>query len=417
MSGSLDEGALAALLGRPEVRRVLEILNGEGEETRIVGGAIRNALLGRVISDVDFATTATPDTVTARAEAAGLKAVPTGIEHGTVTIVARETPFEVTALREDVETHGRHATVRFGRDFEADAKRRDFTINALSLSSDGTIHDYVGGLADLRAHRVVFIGDPATRIREDYLRILRFFRFHAEYGAGPLDGRGFAAAVRERAGLAVLSRERIRVEFLKLLRARRAVEVMAELSHAGFAQAVLGGVAETGRLARVEAFERIEAQSRDPVRRLAALAVMTAEDAERLQERFRLSNAEHDRLVRYARVLATVRSWNEPVREGGIRRLVAEFGLEPVFDVFAAISGEPRPELEPDGRHALQGYRSGQIAVPRFPLRGADLLERGIPKGPEIGERLERAKKSWLADGCKEDEAARGRLIELALAP
>jgi poly(A) polymerase len=416
VSAALDETALSALLDRPDLRRVLATLNGTGEETRIVGGAVRNALLGRAISDVDFATTATPETVKARAEAAGLRVLPTGIEHGTLTILVDGAAFEVTTLREDVETHGRHATVRFGRDFRADAERRDFTINALSVGADGAVHDYVGGLADLRAQRVAFIGDPATRIREDFLRILRFFRFHAEYGQGPLDRAGFAAALREREGLSILSRERIRVEFLKLLRARRAVEVIRELSDAGFAERVLGGVVEAGRLARVDAFERIEAQSRDPVRRLAGLAVMVAEDVERLQERFRLSNAEHDRLAAYARVLAAARSRGGQIGEGEMRRLVAEFGLGPVFDVCAAIAGEPRPQFLPEGRHTLQRYRSGEVAIASFPLRGADLLARGIAKGPEIGERLERARRVWLDEGCGSDEAARRRLIEVALA-
>ena len=174
-----DRPLLAELLSRPALKRLIAALDGDGEETRIVGGAVRNALLGRPVADVDLATTATPDTVAARAKAAGFKPVPTGIAHGTVTVVADGAPYEVTTLREDVETHGRRATVRFGRDFRADAQRRDFTINALSVGADGTVHDHVGGLADLEAHRVVFIGEPAARIREDYLRILRFFRFHA----------------------------------------------------------------------------------------------------------------------------------------------------------------------------------------------------------------------------------------------
>jgi poly(A) polymerase len=245
-----QKAALAELLGRPALGRLLEILDCRGEETRIVGGAVRNALLGRPIADVDLATTATPVEVMARAEAAGFKAVPTGVEHGTVTVVAEGTPYEVTTLREDVETHGRRATVRFGRDFEADARRRDFTINALSLGLDGTVHDYVGGLADIASRRVVFIGEPAARIREDYLRILRFFRFNAEYSDGPLDPAGLSAALRERQGLAILSRERVRLEFLKLLAARRAVEVVETLALAGFALRIIRGVVELGRLSR-----------------------------------------------------------------------------------------------------------------------------------------------------------------------
>ena len=217
-----DEIALKRLLGDAALRRVLDAIDRDGDETRIVGGAVRDALTGRRIKEIDLATTATPELVLARAEAAGIRAIPTGLAHGTITLLVNGETFEATSLREDVDTDGRHAQVRFGRDFEADALRRDFTINALFLARDGRIFDYVGGLEDLAAGRVRFIGDPARRIREDYLRILRFFRFSAEFSDGPLDAEGLRAAMRERAGLARLSRERVRAELLKLLVARRA---------------------------------------------------------------------------------------------------------------------------------------------------------------------------------------------------
>jgi poly(A) polymerase len=407
--------ALADLLARPGLKRLLDVLNRDGEETRIVGGAVRNALLGRAIADVDLATTATPDVVTARARAAGFKAVPTGIEHGTVTVVAGGTPYEVTTLREDVETHGRRATVRFGRDFEADAARRDFTINALSLTADGTVHDSVGGLADLAAHRVAFIGEPAARIREDFLRILRFFRFHAEYGEGPLDPAGFSAAVRERAGLAILSRERVRLEFLKLLAARRAVAVVRDLADAGFAQRFLSGVVELGRLSRTAAFEREEGGHPDPVRRLAALGVFVEEDAERLREGLRLSNAESDRLATYARALARMRSRDGLLGAAAVRRLIAEYGTDTVRDVITATEGEPRPRLSAEGLSAYRRFATGEEEAPEFPLRGADLLERGVPAGPEIGRRLEQVRALWLSEGCPADLETKARLIEAAL--
>jgi tRNA nucleotidyltransferase/poly(A) polymerase len=178
------------LLADKGLRRILDLLNGNGEEARVVGGAVRNALLGRAATDTDIATTATPDIVMARAKAAGVKSIPTGLPHGTVTLRADGRSFEVTTLREDIETDGRHAKIRFGRDFAADALRRDFTINALSVDRDDRVHDYAGGLADIEAGRVRFIGDPATRIREDYLRILRFFRFSADYAAGDFDRDG-----------------------------------------------------------------------------------------------------------------------------------------------------------------------------------------------------------------------------------
>src|SRR5215472_13873000 len=185
--------------------RVLKLLDGHGEEARVVGGTVRNALLDVPLGDIDIATTAVPTEVIRRAKAAGIKSVPTGIEHGTVTLVVETHPIEVTTLREDTETFGRKAKVAFGRDWVGDAHRRDFTINALSADRDGVVHDYVGGLPDIAARRVRFIGNPAERIAEDYLRILRFFRIHAAFGAGEPDRAGYLACIGAREGLASLS--------------------------------------------------------------------------------------------------------------------------------------------------------------------------------------------------------------------
>jgi poly(A) polymerase len=412
-----DRPLLAELLSRPALKRLIAALDGDGEETRIVGGAVRNALLGRPVADVDLATTATPETVAARAKAAGFKPVPTGIAHGTVTVVADGAPYEVTTLREDVETHGRRATVRFGRDFRADAQRHACTIHALSVGADGTVHDYVGGLADLEAHRVVFIGEPTARIREDYLRILRFFRFHAAYGEGPLDPAGFSAALEERSGLAMLSRERVRAELLKLVAARRAVEVVHALADSGFAQRFLGGVVELGRFARAVGFEHEEGGHPDPVHRLAALAVMVAEDADRLRELLRLSGAEHARLAAYAGVLARMKSRAQALDAAAVRRFVAEAGIATVRDVLTATEGEPRPRLTGDGLSAYRRFAAGEEAAPQFPLKGADLVRRGIAKGPEVGRRLDRAREAWLAEGCPLDAAATARFLDVALGP
>lgn len=414
MTARLDEAALADLLRRPALGRLLAALDGAGEEARIVGGAVRNALLGRPAHEVDIATTATPDMTEARARAAGFKTAPTGIEHGTVTVIVDGTPFEVTTLREDIETDGRRAVVRFGRDFAADARRRDFTINALSLDRDGRMHDPVGGLADLEAQRVRFIGDPVARIREDFLRILRFFRFHAAYGEGDLDRDGLEAAIRERAGLAILSPERIRAELLKLLAARRAVAAVAAMSEAGLLTRLLGGVGEIGRLGRAAAHDR--SGEPDSLRRLAALAVTAAEDAERLWERLRLSNAERDALSTYADLLARLKSLTDPLDLVMMRRFVADYDVAAVDGVLAAICGEPRPILLPEAEAALRRYACGEDAVPVFPLRGADLIARGVPKGPRIGELLARARAVWFQDGCPTDRSAADRLLEHVLA-
>jgi poly(A) polymerase len=221
---------------------LLGLLDTDGEEARVVGGAVRNTLLGLPVTDIDVATTALPEVVIQRATAAGLHTVPTGIDHGTVTVIAGDRPFEVTTLRQDVETDGRHATVRFGRDWKADAGRRDFTINAMTVTRAGEVIDFTGGLEDIEARRVRFIGDADTRIAEDYLRVLRFFRFHAAYGEGLPDADGLAACIRARAKLGQLSRERVRNELMKLLHARHAVPTLAVMSETGILIDVLAGV-------------------------------------------------------------------------------------------------------------------------------------------------------------------------------
>jgi len=253
--------------------RVLALLNGDGEAARVVGGAVRNALLGLAIGDIDIATTAVPQEVIRRARAAGVKSVPTGIEHGTVTLVVESQPFEVTTLREDTETFGRRARVAFGRDWAGDARRRDFTINGLSVDHSGLVHDFVGGLADIAERRVRFIGDPLQRIKEDYLRILRFFRIHAAFGAGEVDRAGYLACIASRAGLARLSAERVRMEMLKLLVANGALGAVTAMAEGGLLQPLLGGVAYTGPLAAMISAESELDLKPDAIRRLAALAV------------------------------------------------------------------------------------------------------------------------------------------------
>ena len=409
---TLDRQALASLLERPALRRLLEVFNDDVEETRIVGGAVRNALLGRPVTEVDCTTTMLPEAIVERAKAAGFKAVPTGIEHGTITVIVAGEPYEITTLREDVETDGRHAVVHFGRDFVLDAMRRDFTINALSLGLDGRLYDYTDGVADLAARRVRFIGDARTRIREDYLRIMRFFRFHAEYAQTDPDPEGLAASGAERQGLGILSKERIRHELLRLLVARRAEDTIRILADHGFLTWLLGGAAEFGRLSRVAAYDT---EDPVPVWRLAALAVMVEEDAERLRELLRLSNDEHKKLVAYADLLGRLKTWALPLDAASVRRLAADHQVETLAIVLAATTGEPFPIVHADAREALDRFRSGTEPVPVFPLRGADLVEGGIPKGPKIGELLARARQAWLAEGCRTDEVYAQDLLRRVL--
>src|SRR5512139_3492757 len=308
--------------------RLLQALDCDGEEARVVGGAVRNALLSEPIHEIDVATTAVPEEAVRRVEAAGFKAVPTGIAHGTITVVIDKHPFEVTTLRQDVETYGRHAKVAFGRDWLGDAHRRDFTINALSATRDGTVYDYAGGLADLAARRVRFIGDARQRIEEDYLRILRFFRFHAGYGDGHPDPTGLAACIAGRDGLEQLSRERVRMDPLKLLAAPRAAPTLAAMADAGLLQRVLGTVPLVAGFENMAKVEAAIGEAGDPVRRLGALAATVAEQAELMWQKLRLTNAEHERLSSMAE------AWRRilPRDEQAARALLYRLGPDKFID-------------------------------------------------------------------------------------
>jgi poly(A) polymerase len=402
----------AAWLREAPLRDILAALDGDGEEARIVGGAVRNALLGEPHGDIDIATTAPTSEVIRRVEAAGFKAVPTGVEHGTVTVVAAGQPFEVTTLREDVETFGRHAKVVFGRDWKRDAERRDFTINALSLSPDGTIHDYVGGLADIEGRRVRFIGDAATRIAEDYLRILRFFRFHAAYGEGTPDPEGLAACIEGRVGLEQLSRERVRMEMVKLLVAKHAVPTLALMTETGLLEQVLGGVPLLASYANMVKLETALALPPDPVRRLGALAISVVEDAERLRERLRLTNAEYERLASMADGWWQIStSWSEHEARVLLYRLG---GARFTDRVLLAWTRAPQGAADPTW-HALATLPA-RWSPPSFPLKAADFMARGVPKGPRLGAALAAAEEAWIAARFPTDASALAAIADAAAA-
>jgi len=390
----IDERISAPWLSERPLAKLLALLNRDHQEARVVGGAVRNALLGIPHGDVDIATTALPAEVMRRAAAAGFKPVPTGVAHGTVTVVVEGRPFEVTTLREDVETFGRHATVRFGRDWSRDAERRDFTMNALSLSPDGIAHDYVGGLADLKARRVRFIGEAATRIAEDYLRILRFFRFHAFYGEGDLDAEGLHAAIVARAGLAQLSRERVRMELLKLLLAPRAVPALAVMAESGLIGPVLGGVPYLASFANMAKVEAACGFWPDSTRRLAALGAWIAEDAERLWQRLRLTNAEH------ARLTTMVTDWwrVSPTMGDAAHALIYRIGPEG-FTERALLAWSRSGAAASDAAWRDLALLPQRWTAPEFPLRAADFMARGVEKGPALGAALARAEEAWIAAG------------------
>jgi len=389
----MTERFAAPWLADPKVQRVLSALERDGDGARIVGGAVRNTLIGVPVSDIDIATTAMPETVLARAVEAGFKAVPTGIDHGTVTIIVEHTPFEVTTLREDVETFGRKAKVRFGRDWQADARRRDFTMNALYVEADGTLYDYTGGYADCMARRIRFIGDADARIHEDYLRILRFFRFHASYGHGAIDEAGLKAVIRGRDGLRTLSAERVGQEMSRLVMAAGAAATTRIMADAGILQIVLGGVGYPESLGRVTALAATMALPVDVALAHAALAGRVREHAELAVDRMRLSNEVRHRMVQ---ALTLAPRLSDALTEADARVLL--YRSDPATFRGAALlawawSGAAGAD---DAWRRLVGLPS-RWEAPTFPLAGRDILALGLPPGPDIGVLLATVEAWWIA--------------------
>jgi poly(A) polymerase len=396
----------ATWLKRPEVTRVFAALAVPGVETRAVGGAVRDGLLGRPVAEVDLATTAHPEQVMALARKAGLKAVPTGIEHGTVTIIADGVPFEVTTLRRDVETFGRHATVAFTENWEEDARRRDFTLNALYAASDGTIFDPLGGYDDAVAGRVRFIGEAEARIKEDYLRILRFFRFNAYYGNGPFDADGLRASVTLRGGMAQLSAERVAGEVRRILVAPQAMRAVEALFDYGLLPDILGGVPRLERFRRLATIEAALGCEPSAMLRLAALAVFVGEDAERLAARLRLSNAEQAVLALGAGDHAA----SALLDEDAAKRLLYRLG--PADYAAAALIAWTDSGADPSDQNWRAAATLGERwQAPVFPLKGSDLVAIGALQGPALGALLRKLEDEWVAEGFASD---RDRLLARA---
>ena len=365
------------------VRRILTALGADKGLTRYVGGAVRDELLGLPVNDVDFATRLRPEEVIERLESARIKAVPTGIDHGTITAVADGHPAEITTLRSDVSTDGRRATVAFTDDWMADASRRDFTINALYADPiDGEVHDYFGGIEDLEARRVRFIGDPLTRIAEDHLRILRFFRFHARFGLGEPDQAGLDACAERANDLMALSRERIADELLKLLSLANPTATVDLMVRRGILQPVLPEITGTERLERLIAAEDRAGLSPDPIRRLSALLPREPETAEAVAARLRLSNKARKRIASAA----------ETDLAADPRTLAYWIGSEGAQDRLLLAD-------RPAEAAALSSWTR-----PRLPLTGGQLIKRGVPQGPEVARTLQQIEREWVAAGFPEGE-------------
>jgi len=380
-----------------ETAAVVAALSAEGTEIRFVGGCVRDAVLGRQVRDIDIATHDRPEQVIKLLRAAGLKAVPTGIKHGTVTAVADGAHFEITTLRLDVETYGRHAKVSFTDDWAADAARRDFTMNALFLAPDGTLYDPFGGLGDLRAGRVRFVGDPEQRIREDVLRLLRFFRFFAHYGTPPLDAEGLAACRRLAHLLPSLSAERVAGETFKLLAAPDPAPVLERMAAAGVLDHVLPEASRFGRLAALTELEA-ELGEPDPLRRLAAMLDADAAEAEAVALRLKLSNQQRERLTA---MVGGLPGFAPEADARARRRWFYVHGAGLYRDLLLLHWAAVRAAAGAAGAIDAAHYRDGLEAAaawhqPRLPVKGADAMAMGVPHGPRVGELVDAVEQWWI---------------------
>ena len=418
MAGATDDAGLPSLAdadwltGGP-TRTVFAALTAEGAQARAVGGAVRNALMGVPVKDVDIATTALPEEILALAERAGLHAIPTGIEHGTVTVVADKTAFEVTTLRRDIETFGRRAKVTFTTDWREDAMRRDFTMNALYCDESGKVHDPLGGYGDLKARRVCFIGDARQRIREDYLRILRFFRFSAQYGdAVAPDADGLEAVAAEKAGMTQLSGERIRSELLLLLAAPGAVAALRSMRDKGIIAPLLGVDGNIETVERLAGIERHLSRLPDPVLRLAALAAGTCEN---LRDRLKLSGLDAERLAAALRCSSAL----DPRRdEKAAKEFIYRNGATTFTDA-ALIDWARSNAAVNDAARTERATLPERWSAPQLPVRGADVVALGVAAGPGVGRVIARFEEWWISAGyplaagelrAKLEELARGEL-------
>ncbi len=372
----------------PETLRIMECLLKDGAEARFVGGCVRDALVNRRVMDIDIATTLKPEEVVARLTEEKIPVVPTGLKHGTVTAVVDGRPFEITTLRRDVATYGRHADVVFTDDWKADAARRDFTFNALSATMDGDVHDYFGGIEDLRMGRVVFVGDPETRIREDVLRILRYFRFLAHFGRGDADDAAVTACEKMADHIPRLSAERIRTEVLKLLDAPRCADVWALMMEHRVVTNFLPEGTNVKRLARLVALEEKYHSPGFALRRLAGVLEVTVQGMIQLSEDLRLSREQTTQMLSMMEPPVEV---SLHMDQKAVRRAVHQLGNDTLRSLLllCAANGEDEGNLA-----EIYGWAT-TFRVPRFPLQGSDVLALGIPAGPEVGRVLDIMRDWW----------------------
>lgn len=404
MSNTTSIAGKADWLDEPSLQSLLAILSSGGEEARVVGGAVRNTLLGQAVTDIDIATTCLPQITLERAESAGLKAIPTGIDHGTITVVSNGKPFEVTSLRADVSTNGRHAEVAFGRDWLVDAQRRDFSINALYADADGTVMDLVGGIADIESQTLRFIGDPEQRIREDYLRILRFFRFFAWYGKGRPESEGLKACARLKDGLAQLSAERIWSELKKLLAAPDPSRALLWMRQAGVLTAVLPESEKWG-IDSIHGLVGTEQDLRwdtDPLLRLASIIPPDAARVATMSARLKLSNGERERLEYWANAALP----SAEISEIGFAKKLYRSDVKGIEDRLRLAVVSARAQAMTDNKAMMRAGHLSKLLTfvssykrPKFPLSGGDILSNSGLEGPAIGQIQRQLEEEWVNSG------------------
>ena len=401
-----------AWMTAPTTSRVLAALHAGGVEARFVGGCVRDAVLGRAVMDIDIATPASPTRVTALLAAAGIKVVPTGVDHGTVTAVAAGDPFEITTLREDVATDGRWAEVAFTDDWTADAARRDFTMNAMFCDPDGTVYDPFGGWSDLLAGRVRFVGDPGARIREDALRLLRFFRFHAHYGQGDPDAAGLAAAASEAARVKALSAERVRTELLRLLGAPDPVPVMEIMqTHEVLARISQDLARISQELMEIETLAlliRIEGEMNemaDPLRRLGAVLNSGPNGAAAVAEGLRMSRQQ---VARLAAMRQPPLHFAPDAPGPALRAALYREGPQIVRDrllLTAAARERGGYMLDRQGLAAALAEIAAWTPQ-KLPIDGTDVQALGVPRGPRVGRLLREVESWWIEHDFAPDRTA-----------
>ena len=384
--------ARAKWLKEPRLQQVMAAIAAAGGEARVAGGAVRNALMSEKVMEIDLACSLPPDAMIAAFKAKGMAVHLTGIDHGTVTVVQHGAVFEITTLRHDVETDGRRAVVQYTDDWAADAQRRDFTMNALYADAAGKIYDFTDGYTDILRRRVRFVGSPAARIKEDYLRILRFFRFHAHYGKGAPDASGLKACKQLKSGLEGLSAERLRQEMLKLLAAPEAVSTLKVMAKHGILKQILPHTEDWHVVARLPP---------DSILRLFALAKVPLS----LKERLRLSNAEAARIeaLRFAPEVSPQLTAKEQ------RRLLYELGVQAWSDAAHLSFAKSRAKLDAAWRKLIA--LPTKWTPPEYPVKGRDLLESGFVSGPELGAMLQQLEDWWIASDFK---PSKGELLERA---